>query len=55
MGLPVEEVVSRQDFLERMHSDDRQRDRDAYVAFFKGETERLNCDVRYRGNEGEWR
>ncbi|MCP4327058.1 MAG: PAS domain S-box protein [Alphaproteobacteria bacterium] len=55
LGLPVEEVKSREDFLERIHPDDRQCYRDAYVALFKGETERLNCDVRYRDSEGDWR
>ncbi|MDH3913453.1 MAG: PAS domain S-box protein, partial [Rhodospirillales bacterium] len=55
LGLPVEEVESREDILERIHPDDRQRYRDAHVALFKGETERLNCDVRYRDSAGDWR
>ena len=55
LGLPVKEIESRRDFLERIHPDDQQRYRDAYVALLKGETERLNCDVRYRDSEGNWR
>ena len=55
LGLPGEKVKSRGEFLERIHPDDRRRYRDAYVALLKGETERLHCDVRYRGSDGEWR
>ncbi len=55
LGLPVEKVESRADLLERIHPDDRQRYRDAHVALFKGKTERLNCDVRYRDSAGDWR
>jgi PAS domain S-box-containing protein len=55
LGLNPEHVRSRLDFFERTHPDDRQRYRDAYVALFKGETERLECDIRYRNSAGDWR
>ena len=38
-----------------MHPDDRDRYRQALVQHFKGESERFDCEVRYRDRRGEWR
>ena len=42
-------------FLDRVHPDDRPRFRAATVAHFKGETERFECDYRFRARDGSWR
>src|SRR5262245_16528163 len=38
-----------------MHPDDRERYRQTVVRHFKGESERFECEVRYRDRRGEWR
>src|SRR5262245_33641249 len=38
-----------------MHPDDRERYRQTVVRHFKGESERFECEVRYRDRHGEWR
>ena len=55
LGLPIEEEQSREGFLNRIHPEERQCYRAAYVALLKGETERLKCDVRYRDGDDNWR
>ena len=37
-----------------IHSDDYARFRDATVAHLKGETERFECDYRFRSGDGTW-
>ncbi|HEU0199260.1 MAG TPA: PAS-domain containing protein [Burkholderiaceae bacterium] len=43
------------DWRARIHPDDRPRYDAALVAHFKGETERFECDYRYRARDGAWR
>jgi len=49
------ELRSPAAFLDRVHPDDRPRFRAATVAHFKGETERFECDYRFRARDGSWR
>ena len=55
LGISPEEVRTPAAFLERLHPDDRPRFRAATVAHFKGETERFECDYRFRARDGSWR
>jgi len=42
------------DWTDRIHPDDRQSFRNAVVAHFKGETNRLEAEYRYRHVDGSW-
>jgi two-component system, NtrC family, sensor kinase len=42
-------------WLERVHSDDRNRYRDATVAYFKGLVPHLACEYRILNKSGQWR
>ena len=42
-------------WLERVHSDDRNRYRDATVAYFKGLVPHLACEYRILNKNGQWR
>ena len=42
-------------WVELIHPDDRDRYRQAVIEHFKGESERFDCEVRYRDRHGEWR
>ena len=55
LGISPEEVRTPAAFLERLHPEDRPRFRAATVAHFKGETERFECDYRFRARDGTWR
>ena len=54
MGLSPKELRNASAFLDRIHPDDLPRLRAAFVAHFKGETERFECDYRYRTRNGSW-
>ncbi|MDJ0950363.1 MAG: PAS-domain containing protein [Alphaproteobacteria bacterium] len=54
-GLSPKELSTPDDWFKRIHPDDLQRYKDTHVAHFKGETERFECEYRYRGLEGDWR
>jgi PAS domain S-box-containing protein len=41
--------------VERVHSDDRTRYRDATVAYFKGEVPYFSCEYRILNKSGQWR
>src|SRR5215469_9948374 len=55
LGQTPGELRRRDDFLRLVHPDDLPRYRDAWRAFFKGATERFECEFRYRGVDGGWR
>src|SRR5690606_5187858 len=50
-----DELVTAQDWAERIHPDDRPFHRAAVLAHFRGETPRFQCDYRYRAHDGSWR
>ncbi len=54
LGLPPEQL-SLEAWQQRVHPDDFPRFRDATIAHLKGETERFECDYRYRAGDGAWR
>jgi len=55
VGLSPEELKTPGDWFARIHPDDQPKYRAASAAHFKGETERFECDYRYRGRDGSWR
>jgi PAS domain S-box-containing protein len=55
LGLSPEDLTSAGDWLARVHPEDMARFRAAHVAHFKGQTDRFECDYRYRAKDGSWR
>jgi PAS domain S-box-containing protein len=55
LGLRPGTLKTTQDWRNRIHPEDMPRYRAAVVAHFKGDTERFECDYRYRGADGAWR
>jgi PAS domain S-box-containing protein len=55
MGLSSKELRTPEDWYARIHPGDAQTYRDTLIAHFKGETDRLECEYRYRAKDGEWR
>ena len=55
LGFTPEELGTPQDWLDRVHPDDMERYREAHRAHFKGQTDRYECDYRYRAKDGSWR
>ena len=51
LGISPKELRTPAAFLDRVHPDDRPRFRAATVAHFKGETERFECDYRFRARD----
>jgi PAS domain S-box-containing protein len=49
------EVSTSAEWYQRIHPDDLQMYRGALVAHFKGETQRFECEYRYRMPNGSWR
>src|SRR6516165_10937073 len=54
VGLEPSELRTMTDWTDRIHPDDRQSFRNAVVAHFKGETNRLEAEYRYRHVDGSW-
>src|SRR6516165_1094637 len=54
VGLEPSELRTMTDWTDRIHPDDRQSFRNAVVAHFKGETDRLEAEYRYRHVDGSW-
>ncbi|MEW6688329.1 MAG: PAS domain S-box protein [Pseudomonadota bacterium] len=54
LGVP-ESMKTPQDWVARVHPEDLARYNAAIVAHFKGETERFECDYRFRSGDGSWR
>ena len=55
LGFTPEELGTPQDWLKRLHPEDLPRYRAAHVEHFKGQTDRYECEYRYRGKDGAWR
>ncbi len=55
LGLSPAELRTPLNWRARIHPDDLARYDAAHVAHFKRETERFECDYRYRGRDGSWR
>jgi PAS domain S-box-containing protein len=54
LGLPAARLTLS-GWQESIHPDDYPRFRAATIAHFKGQTERLECDYRFRARDGSWR
>ena len=55
LGLDPDQLRTPEDWLNRLHPDDRERYQAALVAHFRGQTPRFEQDVRYQRVVGEWR
>jgi PAS domain S-box-containing protein len=55
VGLGAEQLRTTADWTERIHPDDLSGFNKAVVAHFKGETDRIGHDYRYRHGDGGWR
>jgi PAS domain S-box-containing protein len=54
VALTPDELSTRQQWVDRIHPDDLPHYRAAIIAHFKGETERLEVEYRYRHADGSW-
>ena len=54
VALTPEELSTRRQWVDRVHPDDLPHYRAAIIAHFKGETERLEVEYRYRHADGSW-
>jgi PAS domain S-box-containing protein len=55
VGFSPEELETPGDWRSRIHPDDLERYDANHVAHFKGQTERFECEYRYRARDGSWR
>ncbi|MEA3193783.1 MAG: hypothetical protein QOD26_2116 [Betaproteobacteria bacterium] len=55
LGFPTGSFRRVEDWVARIHPDDREAYRLANVAHFKGQTPRFQCDYRYQAPDGSWR
>ncbi|NMG77217.1 PAS-domain containing protein [Aromatoleum diolicum] len=55
LGLPPGLLSVPRDWLDRIHPEDMARCKAEHVAHLKGETERFECDYRFRAIDGSWR
>jgi adenylate cyclase len=54
VGLQASELRTMTDWTDRIHPDDRQPFKKAILAHFKGETDRLDVEYRYRHADSSW-
>jgi PAS domain S-box-containing protein len=54
-GLTPKDLETVDDWVERIHPEDRPVYREAVIALLKGETEFLEIEYRYRAKDGGWR
>jgi PAS domain S-box-containing protein len=54
VGLQASELRTMTDWTDRIHPDDRHPFKKAILAHFKGETDRLEAEYRYRHADGSW-
>jgi adenylate cyclase len=54
VGLQASELRTMTNWTDRIHPDDRQPFKEAILAHFKGETDRLDAEYRYRHADGSW-
>ncbi|MEJ2175826.1 MAG: PAS domain-containing protein, partial [bacterium] len=55
LGLSPGEITTPGDWRDRIHPEDLPRFDAAIVAHLKGQSERFECDYRFRGKDGSWR
>jgi PAS domain S-box-containing protein len=55
LGLSADEMVTSDDWFQRIHPDDLSGYRRTLIAHFKGETGRFEAEYRYRARDGSWR
>ena len=55
LGLDPSQLRTADDWVARIHSDDRIKWRNALIDHFKGRKERFECEFRFRGGDGQWR
>jgi adenylate cyclase len=55
IDVPASEMRTPQDWLDRIHPDDREVYEGAIRDHVAGRTEHLQCEYRYRSGTGEWR
>lgn len=55
LGLGPDQLTDARDWMDIIHPEDRQRWQQTTAAHFRGETDRFECDLRYRAPGGEWR
>jgi PAS domain S-box-containing protein len=55
LGFPADAFRRVEDWVARIHPDDREGYRRANIAHFKGITPRFECDYRYVAPDGSWR
>ena len=54
VGLQASELRTMRDWTDRIHPDDREAFKKAILAHFKGKTDRLEAEYRYRHADGSW-
>jgi PAS domain S-box-containing protein len=54
VGLKTAELRTMTDWTDRIHPDDREEFKTAIIAHFRGETDRLDAEYRYRHADGSW-
>ena len=55
LGLSADELKTAADWRNRIHPEDLPRFDAALIAHLKGQTDRFECDFRYRARDGSWR
>lgn len=55
LGLDPRQLKDPRDWFARIHPDDQSRYRATLIRHFKGETERFECEMRYKSGDGCWR
>jgi PAS domain S-box-containing protein len=54
VGLEASELRRMEDWTDRIHPDDREAFRKAILSHFRGQTDRLQAEYRYRHVDGSW-
>jgi adenylate cyclase len=55
LGLEPDQLKTPEDWVNRIHDEDKASYRAALVAHFRGQTPRFELEFRYRGSSGDWR
>lgn len=55
LGLEPDQLKTPEDWLNRIHAEDKQGYRAAMIAHFRGQTPRFEREFRYLGQDGDWR
>ena len=55
LGLSADELAKPSDWIDRIHPNDLPLYRRTLIEHFKGETQRFECEMRYRSGDGTWR